>query len=52
MGLQPEVTFLSVDFDADSLFITLNITLVNPTWTGAAQNGPIFNVVLGVFFLL
>ena len=44
------VTFLSVDFDEDSLLVTLNTTLTNPTWTGAAQNGPVFNVVSGVPF--
>ena len=45
-----DVTFLSIDFDADSLLVTLNTTLASPTWTAAAQNGPVFSVITGVPF--
>jgi hypothetical protein len=36
------VTFLNIDFSADSLLISLATTLGNPTWTNFAQNGPSF----------
>lgn len=39
------VTTLSVDFTASRLTIVLNTTLTNPTWTGAAFNGPLFTLL-------
>jgi hypothetical protein len=41
------VTFLSVDFDAASLLITLDTVLSNPTWTLTEQNGPAFTALSG-----
>jgi len=45
-----EVTQLSIDFSESSLLITLNTILINPTWTGTGQNGPVFSVVSGTAF--
>lgn len=52
VGNIEDVTTLNVDFDDDSLTITLNTILTTPTWNAAAFNGPIFTLlspgVLGI----
>ncbi|MFN4154878.1 MAG: VPLPA-CTERM sorting domain-containing protein [Paracoccaceae bacterium] len=44
------VTFLNIDFSANTLVITLNTILSNPTWNNALQNGPAFKVLSGNAF--
>jgi hypothetical protein len=41
------VTFLRMDFSADTLVLTLDTVLTSPTWNSAAQNGPGIKVTSG-----
>ena len=42
-----DVTFISVDFSANTLVLTFDTVLSSPTWTVAAQNGPVFEILSG-----
>lgn len=41
------VTFVSVDFSANTLLLSFATVLPNPMWGNASQNGPVFEILSG-----